>query len=89
MLISISTSIVSTLPPASELSRRMAGFFFLLLFVLFSSQAWALPAKKSKAGVKRTQVAQLQSKEARERMKNRARLLASARQRLAGVPPHA
>lgn len=65
----------------------MAGFFFLLLFVLFSSQAWASPAKKPKAGVKRPQVVQPQSKEARERMKNRARLLANARPRLAVVPP--
>ncbi|WP_419657117.1 hypothetical protein [Cedecea neteri] len=37
--------------------------------------------------MKRTQIAQPQSKEARERMKNRARLLASAKKHLAVVPP--
>ncbi|WP_353620577.1 hypothetical protein [Enterobacter sp. Ap-1006] len=37
--------------------------------------------------MKRTQIAQPQSKEARERMKKRARLLTSAKKRLAVVPP--
>lgn len=87
MLIFISTSIVSTLPPASELSRRMAGFFFLLLFVLFSSSVCASPGKKPKAVQKPAQAVQQQSKEARERMKNRMRLMASAKKRLAVVPP--
>ncbi|WP_395489401.1 C40 family peptidase [Cedecea davisae] len=82
MLISISTSIVSTFPPASELSRRMAGFFFLLLMVLFSTQVFAAPVKHKPAQSR----AQTQNKEARERMKNRAKLLAKAKKRVAVVP---
>jgi len=87
LLILISTSIVSTLPPASELSRRMAGFFFLLQFVLFSSSVCASPGKKPKPVQKPMQAVQQQSKESRERMKNRMRLLSSAKKRLALVPP--
>ena len=62
----------------------MAGFFILLLL---SFSVGASPVKESKKPFKNQKVAtQTQSKEARERMRNRAKLLAKNRVRLKVVP---
>lgn len=62
----------------------MAGFFILML----SFSADAAPAKKVKKSLPaQTNTAQPHNKEARERMRNRAKLLALSKKRLAVVPP--
>lgn len=61
----------------------MAGFFILLLLGLYSGFAVAEPAKKKAA---HTLTHQKQNKEARERMRNRTKLLAKKKTRLAVVP---
>ncbi len=85
-------SLVSFFPPAPGLSRFRARFFFLLLCALCSGVACAAPVKpatpiKKKIVKSASLTAQPQNKEARERMRNRAKLLALRKARLAVVPP--
>lgn len=80
-------SLVSTFPPAPVLLRLKAGLFFpLLLCVLWSGFACAAPVKKT-AVKKATSAAQMHDKDARERMRNRAKLLTLRKNKLAVVPP--
>lgn len=76
--------VVPLFPPAPLLSRCMAGFFILLL----SFSAAGAPAKKIKKSQPGQAIAvQPQDKKARERMRNRAKLLAHTKTRVAVVPP--
>lgn len=81
--------VVPFFPPAPVLSRYRAGFFFLLLCVLHPGTACATPLNPvNKPALKSPSLtAQTQNKEARERMRNRAKLLAARKNRLAAVPP--
>lgn len=63
----------------------MAGFFILLLLGLYPDVSLAAPEKKKKAAT--TLAKQPQNKEARERMRSRAKLMAKTKSRLAVVPP--
>lgn len=71
--------------PPRFASFRRGYFFFCVLWLTLPALVCAEPAPRAKAA--KTTKAQTLSKEARERMKNREKLMVKARQRVSAVPP--